>query len=107
MFEDKAVTYVVTLAGEGMQVATVKYYLAGLGASEWGVMPRLSQIRAGIARYRAVQGDKKLERNLVTLVHMKAMHEAWRKAGDRNTKLWAAACTCFFRVSESRRGTGF
>ncbi len=56
-------------------------------------------------RKRAVQGDKKLERNPVT-VHMNVMLETWRKAGDRGTMLWAAACTFFFRVSESRRGSG-
>ncbi len=103
--EDKAVAYVVTLAGEGLQAATVKYHLAGLrqvqikaglSAPVWGAMARLSQIRVGIARYRVVQGDKKLERNPVTPVHMNVMLATWRKAGDRGTMLWAAACTCFF-----------
>ncbi len=38
--EDKAIAYVVTLAGEGIQAATVKYHLAGL---------RQAQIKAGSA----------------------------------------------------------
>ncbi len=53
--EEKAIGYVVSLAAEGVQAATIKYHLAGirqaqvkagLGAPDWGAMAKLSQIRA-------------------------------------------------------------
>lgn len=103
--EEKAITYVVLLAQEGMQAATVKYHLAGLRqaqikaglqAPDWGAMARLCQIRTGIARLRATQGTVSSPRNPVTLRHLQALQVVWSKAGDRGVMLWAAACLCFF-----------
>ncbi len=63
--EEKVIAYVESLAAEGVQAATVKYHLAGirqaqikagLKAPYWGAMAKLSQIRTGIAKHRAVSG---------------------------------------------------
>ncbi len=103
--EDKAIAYVATLACEGMQAATVKYHLAGLRqaqikagllAPDWGAMARLSQIRTGLARHRAVHGSAQLQRDPVTLRHMCALQAVWSGAGSKGVMLWAAACLCFF-----------
>jgi len=103
--EEKAIAYVVSLAAEGVQAATVKYHLAGirqaqikagLKAPDWGAMAKLSQIRTGIARHRAVSGPSVAVRNPVTLGHLKAMQAVWKKCGGRGVMLWAAACMCFF-----------
>ena len=103
--EEKAISYTVTLACEGMQAATVKYHLAGLRQAQvkaglpipdWSAMAKLSQIRTGLARHRAVQGRVQLQRDPVKLEHMVALQAVWGRSGDRGVMLWAAACLCFF-----------
>ncbi len=103
--EERAIGYVVTLACQGVKDGTVRHHLAGLRqahlraglpAPNWSEMARLGQIRKGLTRQRAVQGQKGLERDPVGWHHLEAMKAVWEQGGDRGTMLWAAACLCFF-----------
>ena len=103
--ETVAIAYVTKLAEEGVKEATVKNHLAGLRqlqitegleAPNWGAMPRLAQIRRGIARHRAEQGVRPFRRDPVTVEYLRAMHGVWSRQGDRGAMLWAAACICYF-----------
>ena len=101
MTETVAIAYVTKLAEEG-----VKNHLAGLRQLQitegledpnWGAMPRLTQIRRGIARHRAEQGVRPFRRDPITVEHLRAMQGVWSRQGDRGAMLWAAACIRYFR----------
>ena len=95
VIETVAIAYVTKLAEE-VKEATVKNHLAGLRqlqimegleAPNWGAMPRLAQIRRGIARHRAEQGVRLFWRDPITVEHLRAMQGVWSRQGDRGAML--------------------
>ncbi len=111
--EDKATTYVLVLARDGLRAETVKHHLAGLrmaqikagmAAPEWGIMARLVQLRKGLARLEVKKDRDILCREPVKWPHMRAMQAVWSTEGKKGKMLWAVACMCFFgclRVGEA------
>ncbi len=60
-------------------------------------MAKLGQIHMSLARHRAVQGARAIDRSPVKPRHMRALQEVWRVQGSRGFMLWEAACMFFFR----------